>query len=463
MIRLVFIAAVSFFIICSPAFAADEIYHFGRFGNVTLYKTSPHPSNVVLFVSGDGGWNKGVVDMAKTLAESDTLVIGIDVVHYMKELGNSDETCSYIAADFEMLSKFIQKRLDFPDYIHPLLAGYSSGATLVYAAAVQAPPDTFIGAISLGFCPDLLVEKPLCRGSGLEWENGPKGKGYIFLPASNLQTPWIALQGTIDQVCNPVKTEAFVRQVNNGQMVMLPKVGHGFSVQRNWLPQFKEAFKETIQKHEAGLIPGTDELKDLPIVEVNPDSKGSDMLAVIISGDGGWAGIDREIGYAIAAQKIPVVGLNSLQYFWTKRTPQGSARDLGRILRHYLKYWNTERVILIGYSFGAEVLPFMINRLPEDILKKIQYVALLGPGRTAEFEFRVSGWLGVPSQAALPLLPEMEKLTSARILCLYGEEEKDSLCTVLNPGMAKTIALKGGHHFGGKYKTITEIILREAG
>ncbi|MCC7201972.1 MAG: virulence factor family protein [Nitrospirae bacterium] len=462
MIRLIIITVVSVTLMCSPAFAAEEIYHFGRFGNVTLYRTSPHPSNVVLFVSGDGGWNKGVIDMAKTLSGSDIMVIGIDVVHYMKELGNSDETCSYIAADFEMLSKFIQKKLDFPDYIHPILAGYSSGATLVYAAAVQAPPDTFIGAISLGFCPDLPLEKPLCRGSGLDWEKGPKGKGFSFLPASNLQTPWIALQGTIDQVCNPAQTEAFVRQVKNGQIVMLAKVGHGFSVQRNWLPQFEEAFYKTIQTHRAGLAPVTDELKDLPIVEVNSDSKGSDTLAVIISGDGGWAGLDREIGYAIAAHKIPVAGLNSLQYYWAKRTPEGSAKDLERILRHYLTYWNKEKVILIGYSFGAEVLPFMVNRLPEDILQKIQYVALLGPGRTAEFEFHISGWLGLPSTTALPLLPEMEKLTTARILCLYGEEEKDSLCTVLNPGMAKIIPLKGGHHFGGNYKTITEIILREA-
>ena len=99
--------------------------------------------------------------------------------------------------------------------------GYSSGATLVYAVLVQAPPDTFKGAISLGFCPDLPLQKPLCRGSGLEWEPIAKGKGYNFLPAKNLQNPWIALQGVVDQVCDPELTKGFARKVKGGDIVNL--------------------------------------------------------------------------------------------------------------------------------------------------------------------------------------------------------------------------------------------------
>jgi type IV secretory pathway VirJ component len=222
--------------------AEETFFEYGRFGKVSLYQGSSLPAHVVLFVSGDGGWNLGVVDMARELATLNALVVGIDIVHFLRESGKSGETCSNPAADFEMLSKFVQKKLNFPRYLVPVLVGYSSGATLVYAALAQAPPNTFCGAISLGFCPDLLLTKPLCKGNGLEWEVGPKGKGYIFLPATNLQDPWIALQGTIDQVCDPASTEDYVKKVKGGEIVILPKVGHGFSVPKNWMPQFKKAF-----------------------------------------------------------------------------------------------------------------------------------------------------------------------------------------------------------------------------
>ena len=34
-----------------------------------------------------------------------------------------------------------------------------------------------------------------------------------------------------------------------------------------------------------------------------------------------------------------------------------------RIARHYLTAWNKRRLLLIGYSFGADVLPAIYNRL----------------------------------------------------------------------------------------------------
>ena len=159
---------------------AERSVEFGRFGKVTVYYQSPLPSHVVLFVSGDGGWNKGVVDMARELASLDALVAGIDITHYLRELERSPENCSYPAADFELLSKFLQKKMDFPVYVPPVLVGYSSGATLVYALLAQAPPDTFRGAISMGFCPDLPLVKPLCKGKGTGVEERSTREGVYF-------------------------------------------------------------------------------------------------------------------------------------------------------------------------------------------------------------------------------------------------------------------------------------------
>jgi type IV secretory pathway VirJ component len=460
--RLILTLCLCFMLQTGWGWASEESFQYGRFGKITLYRESPHPPHVVLFVSGDGGWNQGVVDMAKTLASLDAVVAGIDINHYLRELRISPETCSYPAADLELLSKLLQKKFGFPTYVPPVLVGYSSGATLVYSVLVQAPPNTFQGAISLGFCPDLPLTKPFCRGNGLEWTRGPRGQGYSFLPATNLQAPWVAFQGTIDQVCNANAVENFVKQVRQGEIVLLPKVGHGFAVQRNWMPQFKEAFKRLINTPKIDHPSTVDELKDLPLIEVLPKGPSRDLMAVILSGDGGWAGIDRELGNTLASHGVPVVGLNSLQYFWTGRTPAGAAHDLERILRHYLSAWHKKSTILIGYSLGADVLPFLASRLPHETLDRVKLISLLGPELSVDFEFHVTEWLGLPNKdPSHPVLPEVEKLKGKNILCFYGDGEGNSLCKKLDQSLARVVMLKGGHHFGGDYRVIAETILKE--
>jgi type IV secretory pathway VirJ component len=459
---------------CS-ALASEETLRFGRFGTVTMYREAVQPKQVVLFVSGDGGWNLGVVDMARELATTDALVVGIDIVRYLKELQTGQDTCLYPASDFEALSQFVQKQLDLPHYLVPVLVGYSSGATLVYAILAQAPANTFAGAVSLGFCPDFPPTKPFCKGRGLAWEPAPKGKGINFLPAEHLQEPWIALQGTVDQVCDPAGTESFVKRVPHGEVVVLPKVGHGFSVPRNWLPQFKAAFERVMGSPPVAAPPtaappapsppsGTvADVSDLPLVEVPARGEPTDTLAVIVSGDGGWAGIDRELGETLAGRGVAVVGLNSLQYFWKKKTPEIAGYDLERIVRHYLAAWGKARLLLVGYSRGAEVVPFMLDRLAPDLRSRVVLLALLAPSSSVEFEFHVGNWLGGGGgKSELPVRPEIEKLAGTPILCFFGADERDSLCPDLPASLATAVRLEGAHHFGGHYAAIADTILKAA-
>jgi type IV secretory pathway VirJ component len=443
-----------------------ESLSYGRFGEVALYRGSPHPKNVVLFLSGDGGWNLGVVDMARALADMDSLVVGIGVPDYVKKLNASKESCLYPASELELLSKYVQKKLGFPTYVPPVLVGYSSGATLAYAVLAQAPPNTFRGAIGLGFCPDLELQHTLCKGHGITSVPGPKGKGLIFQPTSTLEQPFVAFQGTIDQVCNKDDVVRYVSQVRNGEVVLLPDVGHGFSKAYKWEPQLRQSYHRIVEKGEkaaSGSGPAGPAVTDLPLVEVPAKAgAGGELMALIISGDGGWAGLDREVAGALAAKGIPVVGLNALQYFWTARNPEGLAKDLERVLRHYLTAWNRQKVILIGYSFGADVLPSATNHLSADLLGKVKLLALLGPSQKATFEFHVSDWLG-GGDSGSPVLPEVKKLGGhPPVLCLHGAKEEDSLCPELTPAQGRSVELPGAHHFGGDYEAVAALILKEA-
>lgn len=439
----------------------EEVVSFGRFGPVTLYRSSAAPSQVVLFVSGDGGWNLGVVDMARSLSGLGALVAGVDITRYMRELASSPEPCLYPAADFEALSKFVQATAGLPAYVPPVLVGYSSGATLVYALLVQGPATEFKGGVSLGFCPDLVLPREPCRGSGLTWTKGAKPGEYIFLPSSTLEVPWVALQGLEDQVCAPASTQAFVAKTRGAGIVMLPKVGHGFMYQASWLPQFKEAFGRIVN---APPVVGPSQargLEDLPLVEVPATAAPKDLLAVLITGDGGWAVADRGLSRELAAAGISVVGLNSLKYFWNRKTTDQAGADLARILDHYLQAWKKSRAVLIGYSLGADVLPFMMNKLPDDLQAAVDTVVLMGPSASADFEFHILNWVGGGSgKSSLPTIPEIQKIRpGVAILCVYGQGDKDQICGRLDPARVKSVELPGGHRVGGGYGPVAAAIL----
>ena len=183
--------------------ATEETFDLEPFGKVTVYHQTARPTHVALFISGDGGWNLGVVDMARELAGMDALVAGVDIRHYMKASTANPDKCWDPGTDFAELGKAIEKRFGYTSKVKPVIVGYSSGATIVYAAMMQAPPHTFTGGLSLGFCPDLIVNHPICKGRGLAWTHDPHGKGVDFSPGDGLEDPWLAFQGDIDQICTP--------------------------------------------------------------------------------------------------------------------------------------------------------------------------------------------------------------------------------------------------------------------
>ncbi|HEY8713457.1 MAG TPA: AcvB/VirJ family lysyl-phosphatidylglycerol hydrolase, partial [Thermoanaerobaculia bacterium] len=98
--------------------------------------------------------------------------------------------------------------------------------------------------------------------------------------------------------------------------------------------------------------------KELPLIEVPARAKSArPYFALIISGDGGWAKIDKSISEKLSIDGVPVVGLNALEYFWKKREPETLARDVASVIEKYSARWNRREVVLIGYSRGADVLP----------------------------------------------------------------------------------------------------------
>jgi type IV secretory pathway VirJ component len=135
-----------------------------------------------------------------------------------------------------------------------------------------------------------------------------------------------------------------------------------------------------------------------------------------------------------------------------------AAANLARIIRHYTSAWHVNHVILVGYSFGADVLPFLVNRLPSDAAAHVRSVALLGLSGTAVFEFRLTSWLGAGSRSKYETAPEVERLR-VPVVCVYGENENGSECHDLKGLHVTSTEVGRGHHFGGDYARLVSVIL----
>ena len=205
----------------------------------------------------------------------------------------------------------------------------------------------------------------------------------------------------------------------------------------------------------------------------------SDVLTILYSGDGGWADLDKQLGNAFVARGIPVVGINAFKYFWRNRPPDVAAAELDALMTKYLDARHKQRVWLVGFSFGADVLPTLIDKLSPQNRARIAQLVLLSPSRDASFEIQFEGYMmaqgrikafvktllekfnKVPHYDALPPVVAIDH--AFPVVCYYGRQEADdSLCT--DPGLPEWVtvhAKNGDHHFEGGYQPLAAQMINE--
>jgi type IV secretory pathway VirJ component len=309
--------------------------------------------------------------------------------------------------------------------------------------------------MSAGFCPLLATPKQLCRGNGLREDHDWKQAGQRLLPGPRIDDPWIVLSSPTDSQCSLGSSDAFLKKVH-AQVVPPPAAGQ--------LQQAMAVFAERSRQAAASAAKDDSPLKDLPLTEVPARGKETNTLAVILSGSGGWVGLDPQMGKNFAQRGVPVVGISSLAYFWKARTPDSTSQDLARILDHYLAAWHKERAIVVGYSQGADIVPFMVSRLPAPLRSRVSLVALIGPDDAAEFRLHPDGWMsGTGPEPNPPVAPEVARLKGLKVICVYGNKEAGSICPQLDRNRVERFELTGGHSFGGDAPAMTDRFMTGAG
>jgi type IV secretory pathway VirJ component len=180
-------------------------------------------------------------------------------------------------------------------------------------------------------------------------------------------------------------------------------------------------------------------------------------IALILSGDGGWYGFEQRIAQNLGGHGIPVIGIDTRKYFWKRKTPEKSASDMAALLKYYSARWNKHKFIIMGYSQGAEIVPFLISRFDGPVKSCIKSAVLLSPETTTDFEVHISNMIGAGnSQNTYNVIEEMKKILNINILCIFGDGEKTKVPSILKPTPVKMAFVPGDHHYKGNSALIVQ-------
>ncbi len=375
----------------------------------------------LIVITGDDGQG-GAETMAKALAWPDRLV--------MVAPSDTAQSCGALVAQAVKAAQDFAARRGRPAPSAPVLLGLDGDSAMAFAAdpgAVEAR-----AVVAFNYCPTAPAARPACAVSSAA-------------TATAVDVPIIAVPDT--SRCTAADVDRTLGGFADARAIT--PAGGAVDLASAVVSQVMGTVAERAEDGEL----------DLPLVELPAEgkaAKGEDRLAIIVSGDGGWADIDRQVGEELSKRGVAVVGLDSLKYFWRRKEPVEAAADLERVIDHYTAAWNRHRVVLIGYSFGADILPFLWPDLSTAARAKVSHLVLLGLSAEASFEITVGGWVGVESREAVPTAPAIKQVRGASVVCVQAGEDTDDPCPTLGIDAA---VLPGDHHFNRDYRKLSALIL----
>lgn len=437
---------------CGSVAATTTPVHYGLFGDLHLARPAGPPTRSLVFVSDANGWDAREDAYADALAADGSLVVGIDLPGYLRQLDDGASACAYPAAHVEEVSHWIQRHENLADYSAPWLVGLERGATLAYAIAAQAPAGTFAGLATLGYDFDWRLTRPLCEGDAGQASIVDGARGFRVVPVVRPGTPWLpqpfAPGASIDGIGR------LIAQLRD-RLLPLP-------AQERDGPQALVAVLDRWERREARRhAPLPQDVADLPLTDVAPTTTPNGRIAIVLTGDGGWAGLDQGVAEALAADGVQVVGFSTLKYFWKPRTPEEATAAVARVIGHYAAEHPEARFALVGYSFGASLVPIVVERLPTAARDRIDLQFLISPDSEAVFEIKVGDWFGgAHHDGAVPIAPDLVR-SPIPAFCLHGADEDDSPCPALARGNVAALELPGGHHYDGDYAAIGRLLVQQ--
>ena len=196
----------------------------------------------------------------------------------------------------------------------------------------------------------------------------------------------------------------------------------------------------------------------LPLKEWN--SEANKPLIFYVSGDGGYTGFSENICTAINKSGYKITALNSKSYFDDKKTPEQTTNDIVAYLNTEFSKRKNQQLVLAGYSFGADVVPFVTNILPDSLKKKLISVVLLSPSTSTDFETHFWDMLGGKKKRSKDVVAEINKMGFIKSVAIFGSNE--NIFPVKDIKLKNCIneTLPGDHHFDGNTAEVARTMIK---
>ncbi|HRP32734.1 MAG TPA: AcvB/VirJ family lysyl-phosphatidylglycerol hydrolase [Agriterribacter sp.] len=187
---------------------------------------------------------------------------------------------------------------------------------------------------------------------------------------------------------------------------------------------------------------------------------GDHPLLFYMSGDGGMNSFSTNLCLALNTYGYPVAALDSRSYFWQKKTPDQTATVISGYLGEALTHSQSGQMIFVGYSFGADVVPFIVNRLSAALKNKLTCVILLSPSASTDFEIHISDILGGTVKRAMDVLPAINSMIVPKATIIFGSDEAGFAADHITLKNCTIETIDGNHQYDGDAFKVASAIVK---
>ncbi len=208
---------------------------------------------------------------------------------------------------------------------------------------------------------------------------------------------------------------------------------------------------------------------DQPLTVYSPapsDRPVARPLVLVLSGEGGWRAFDIQLAKWLSDDGYWVGGIDCMKYFWKPQDDRAQlAKDVSSFaaaLKRTSHAAAGTRVILAGFSFGADLAPWIAGAAPPEL--PVASLLMIGPDLTGSLEARVTEILGFkPSGHTFDTAKALAESRAVPVLFVHGGKDDNSSAPQLHQAFAgpKRLAVIAGatHHFAGHEQELRTAIL----
>jgi type IV secretory pathway VirJ component len=189
-------------------------------------------------------------------------------------------------------------------------------------------------------------------------------------------------------------------------------------------------------------------------------SAGEKPFVFFISGDGGVRHFFADLCQDIHQAGYTVAALDANGFFWNRKSPQQAAEMIASYLQEQLSQRPHAKLVLAGYSFGADAVPFIVNALPVDLKQKLSSVLLLSPSASTDLEIHIADMFVEGRKRSMDVAQAINHMGETKTVTIMGSEEHHFPVADIRLKNYTNEVIPGGHHFDGRPDLVATAMLK---